>query len=173
MRKVTLLLIVALAFGGALSAQEAADFTLPAPQFLAFDIGAGLGFSFSEEYAIGTDQAGGVTNFGVRISALENLIVGLDSLIAYGGNPGSTGFLFTGLRFGYNFIPQAGATIGIGYSTLASKVAVSLGVYGDLFQKRAANGLTTGLKIRIDYFAPVSDSSKGTIVFTPAFSFGL
>jgi hypothetical protein len=173
MKRIVFVLIAALALGATAFAQS--DFTAAAPQFLAFDLGAGFGYSASDAtgYFIGTSQLGGVVNFGFRIAVLDNLGVGFDSLIT----GGSASPLFAGIRLTYNFIPQAGAGIGFGVTDFdgatGTSPAISLGVYGDLFQARSAIGITTGLKIRLDYIAATNDIGKGTIVFTPAFSFGL
>jgi hypothetical protein len=85
--------------------------------------------------------------------------------------------LFTGLRLAYNFIPQAGAAVGIGttYDAVSADDvgAATLGFYGNFFQSRAASGLTTGLRLRIDLVAPFNDLGAGKIIFTPVFNIGL
>jgi hypothetical protein len=180
MKRIALVLIAALTLGATAFAQS--NFTAATPQFLAFDLGAGFGYSISDiaDYHIGVDQAGGVINIGFKISVLDNLGVGFDSLITRTGN--FTVPLFAGIRLTYNFIPLAGAAIGFGITDFEGSPpssagtyapAITLGIYGDLFQTRSAIGITTGLKLRLDYVTTVKDIAKGTITFTPAFNFGL
>jgi hypothetical protein len=70
------------------------------------------------------------------------------------------------------FIPQAGAAVGFG-TTGANTGAAILGFYGNFFQNRSASGITTGLKLRIDFIAPFNDLGAGKIVFAPVFNIGL
>jgi hypothetical protein len=176
MRKIVFVLVAALAAGAAAFAQES-DFSSPRPQFLAFDLGGGLGYSLSDAagYAIGTNQAGGLMNFGFKIAVLDNLSVGFDNLLT--GTGGAAAPLLTGLRLAYNIIPQAGAALGFGvtgFGASPAAPAVSIGIYGSLFQRRSVvTGVTTGLKLRLDYVAPAGDLGKGAIIFAPAFSFGV
>jgi hypothetical protein len=162
MKRIALVLIAVLELGATAFAQS--DFTAATPQFLAFDLGAGFGYSLDSTLP---SQALGVVAAGFKIAVLDNLGVGFDALIS-GADP-----LFAGIRLSYNFIPQAGAAIGFGVTGSTPEPAISLGFYGDLFQTRSAIGITSGLKIRFDYIAPTDDIAKGAIVFTPAFSFGL
>ncbi|MDR1909512.1 MAG: hypothetical protein LBQ35_06320 [Spirochaetaceae bacterium] len=176
MKKTVFVLIAALLLGAAAFAQES-NFSSPRPQFLAFDLGAGFGYSLSDAsgYAIGTGQLGGVVNFGFKIAVLDNFGVGFDSLIA--GSGSAVAPLFAGIRLAYNIIPQAGAAIGFGVTGFGgspSAPALSLGIYGDLFQRRSVlTGITTGFRLRLDYIAPAGDIARGAFVFAPAFSFGL
>jgi hypothetical protein len=181
MKRIALVLAASLALGATAFAQS--NFTAAVPQFLAFDLGAGFGYSISEDtnYPIGTDNVGGVINFGFKIAVLDNLGVGIDSLVTRKGATPATSVVFAGVRLTYNFIPQAGAAIGFGATNIGlatnatppTAAGISLGIFGDLFQTRSAIGITTGLKLRLDYIAPTAAVGKGAIVFTPAFSFGL
>jgi hypothetical protein len=174
MKKFVLVLAVALLVGGGLFAQTSPDFSGPAPQFFSFDLGAGFGIAFDTTAPNGfgnpgTESVGGVGNFGFKIEVLDNFSVGFDTLFSsVGANPN----LFTGLRLSYNFIPQAGAAVGFGI-TGANTGAASLGFFGNFFQNRSATGITTGLRLRIDYIAPFNDLSIGKLAFTPAFNIGL
>jgi opacity protein-like surface antigen len=158
MKKFALILALALVVGSAAFAQGA-DFTAATPQFLYFDLGAGFGYTLDDNVP---ESAIGVQAVGFGIAVMENMSVGID---VTGG--------FAGLRVAYNFTPIAGAAIGLGTITTGSSGAISIGAFGNLFQKRSANGLTTSLKIRLDYIAQTDDLSAGTIVFAPVFSFGL
>jgi hypothetical protein len=176
-KKFALVLIVLLAAGGALFAQTGPDFTGAAPQFFSFDLGAGFGVALEAETAspngfgtAGTETVGGIGVFGFKIEVLDNFNVGFDSLVSV--LSGSSRNLFTGLRLAYNFIPQAGAAVGFG-TTGANTGAASLGFYGNFFQSRSASGITTGLRLRIDFIAPFSDLGAGKIVFAPVFNIGL
>jgi hypothetical protein len=179
-KKFALVLIVLLAAGGALFAQEGPAFTGPAPEFFSFDFGAGFGFALDSANpngfsAAGTESVGGIGNFGLKIEVLDNFSVGFDSLFsvlpgAAIGTP--TTNLFTGLRLSYNFVPQAGAAVGFG-TTRGANGAATIGFYGNFFQNRSASGITTGLRLRIDFVAPFADLGTGKIVFAPAFNIGL
>ncbi|MDR0670026.1 MAG: hypothetical protein LBF95_08085 [Treponema sp.] len=175
MKKFALVLIVTLALGGVVSAQTTPDFSNPAPQFFSFDLGAGFGFALNTTNsngfsAAGTEAVGGVGNFGFKIEVLDNFNVGFDSLFTT--LPGPTTNLFTGLRLAYNFIPQAGAAIGFG-TTGGANGAATFGFYGNFFQNRSASGISTGLRLRIDFVAPFADLGTGKIVFAPVFNIGL
>jgi hypothetical protein len=184
MKKFVLVLMVTLVLGGGLFAQTDPDFSGAAPQFFSFDLGAGFGVAFdagnAAGYGFGTgaDEAlGGVGNFGFKIEVLDNFNVGFDYLFTVIGTGGSAS-LFTGLRLAYNFIPQAGAAVGFGTTTIgaatpSSEGAVSLGFYGNFFQSRSAAGITTGLRLRVDFIAPFQDIGAGKLVFTPVFNIGL
>jgi hypothetical protein len=175
MKKFVLVLAALLLVSGGLFAQTSPDFSGPAPQFFSFDLGAGFGFAFDSAApngfgAGGTEAVGGVGNFGFKIEVLDNFNVGFDSLFSRlsGGDTN----LFTGLRLAYNFIPQAGAAVGFGI-TGANTGTATLGFFGNFFQNRSASGITTGLRLRIDYIAPFNDLSIGKLAFTPAFNIGL
>jgi hypothetical protein len=184
MKKFVLVLVVALLVSGGLFAQTSGNFSGPSPQFFSFDLGAGFGFAFDTDgdngfgSAVGaTDQAvGGVANFGFKIEVLDNFSVGFDTLISRVGldttGPTIQTNLFTGLRLAYNFIPQAGAAVGFG-TTDGADGAATLGFFGNFFQNRSATGITTGLRLRIDFVAPFDDLGNGKLVFAPAFNIGL
>jgi hypothetical protein len=176
MKKFVLLLAAALLVSGGLFAQTSPDFSNPAPQFFSFDLGAGFGVAFDAEgnngFGAAEDESvGGVGNFGFKIEVLDNFSVGFDSLLSSFGAAPETN-LFTGLRLAYSFIPQAGAAIGFG-TTNGANGAATLGFFGNFFQNRSTSGITTGLRLRIDFVAPFEDLGAGKIVFTPAFSIGL
>jgi hypothetical protein len=177
MKKFALVLIIALAAGSVLSAQTSPDFSGPAPQFFSFDLGAGFGVALdttnNRGFGGGTEGVGGVGNFGFKIEVLDNFNVGFDSLFSALNGPQTN--LFTGLRLAYNFIPQAGAAVGFGTTSLANATtgAATLGFYGNFFQSRSASGITTGLKLRIDFVAPFTNLGAGKIVFAPVFNIGL
>jgi hypothetical protein len=191
MKKFVLILAALLLVSGGLFAQTSPNFSGPAPQFFSFDLGAGFGFAFDTDGNNGfgttvaaTGAVGGVGNFGFKIEVLDNFSVGFDTLFSQvglhttGGNVVMRG-LFTGLRLAYNFIPQAGAAVGFGTTSMRIGAehertgAASLGFFGNFFQNRAASGITTGLRLRIDYIAPFNDLGAGKLVFTPAFNIGL
>jgi hypothetical protein len=186
MKKFVLVLAAVLLVGGGLFAQTGSDFSGPAPQFFSFDLGAGFGFALDTDAANGNGfgsaanpagAIGGIANFGFKIEVLDNFSVGFDTLLSRVGNDGADPLinLFTGLRLAYSFIPQAGAAVGFGTTTSgdASTGAASLGFFGNFFQTRSASGITTGLRLRIDFVAPFEDFSAGKIVFAPAFNIGL
>ena len=186
MKKIALVLIVMLALGGALFAQTAPDFSGPAPQFFSLDFGAGFGIALDDTAGfgfganattLGAEAIGGVGNFGFKIEVLDNFNVGFDTLFSVVGGVAATPLtnLFTGLRLAYNFIPQAGAAVGFGTTSGGANDvgAASLGFYGNFFQSRSASGITTGLRLRIDFVAPFADLGTGKLVFTPVFNIGL
>jgi hypothetical protein len=188
MKKFVLILAAALLVSGGLFAQTSPDFSGPAPQFFSFDLGAGFGFAFDTDGNNGfgttntsTNAVGGVGNFGFKIEVLDNFSVGFDTLFSQVGYDGAAVMtnLFTGLRLSYNFIPQAGAAVGFGTTTIrgttnhALTSAASLGFFGNFFQNRSASGITTGLRLRIDFVTPFDDLGAGKLVFTPAFNIGL
>jgi hypothetical protein len=183
MKKFVLILAATLLVSGGLFAQTSPNFSGPAPQFFSFDMGAGFGFAFDTDGNNGfgstntpTKAVGGVGNFGFKIEVLDNFSVGFDTLFSLVGNNGDPmKNLFTGLRLSYNFIPQAGAAVGFGTTTISNALAgaASLGFFGNFFQNRSASGITTGLRLRIDYIAPFTDLGAGKLVFTPAFNIGL
>jgi hypothetical protein len=185
MKKLVLVLAAVLLVSGGLFAQTSPDFSGPAPQFFSFDLGAGFGFALDTSAAgnngfgsnnTPTEAVGGIANFGFKIEVLDNFSVGFDTLLSRVGNNGNPMInLFTGLRLGYSFIPQAGAAVGFGTSTSgnAQVGAATLGFFGNFFQNRSASGITTGLRLRIDFVAPFNDFGAGKIVFAPAFNIGL
>jgi hypothetical protein len=172
MKKFVLVLAAVLLVSGGLFAQTSPDFSGSAPQFFSFDLGAGFGVALDDTNGFGpapTDAIGGVGNFGFKIEVLDNFSVGFDSLVSNLNNDPN---LFTGLRLAYSFIPQAGAAVGFG-TTGAGDGAATLGFYGNFFQNRSATGITTGLRLRIDFVAPFENLGNGKIVFAPAFNIGL
>jgi hypothetical protein len=184
MKKFVLVLVAALLVSAGLFAQTSSDFSGPAPQFFSFDLGAGFGFALDTDGNNGfgstvtpTEAVGGIGNFGFKIEVLDNFSVGFDTLFSRVGLTGAViqTNLFTGLRLGYSFIPQAGAAVGFGTTTSNNVAtgAASLGFFGNFFQNRSASGITTGLRLRIDFVAPFNDFSAGKIVFIPSFNIGL
>ncbi|MDR3148086.1 MAG: hypothetical protein LBU00_06920 [Treponema sp.] len=171
MKKIALVLIVALAASGALFAQTNPTFSGSAPEFFSFDFGAGFGVAFDDAQGFGSsnETVGGVGNFGFKIEVLDNFNVGFDTLLSSVGGSGDN--LFTGLRLAYNFVPQLGAAIGIG--STGTESGVSIGFFASLFQSRSPVGITTGLRLRVDFVAPFEDMGAGKIVFAPAFNIGL
>jgi hypothetical protein len=177
MKKFALVLFVLLAAAGGLFAQTNPTFQGAAPEFFSFDFGAGFGFALDNDTAgfgaAAKDAVGGIGNFGFKIGVLNNFNVGFDTL--FSDISGAAANLFTGLRLAYNFIPQAGAALGIGTSgPSANPVSTAtIGFFGNFFQSRSASGITTGIKLRIDFVAPFSDLGAGKIIFAPAFNIGL
>jgi hypothetical protein len=182
MKKFVLILAAALLVSGGLFAQTSPNFSGPAPQFFSFDLGAGFGYAFDAENNRGfglmtaparDKKVGGIGNFGFKIEVLDNFSVGFDSLFSTLQGPSRN--LFTGLRLGYSFIPQAGAAVGFGTTSLAGAPtgAATIGFFGNFFQNRSASGITTGLSLRIDFVAPFEEFGAGKLVFAPAFNIGL
>jgi hypothetical protein len=180
MKKFVLVLAALLLVSGGLFAQTSPDFSGPAPQFFSFDLGAGFAVAFDSDppngFGLNMDESvGGVGNFGFKIEVLDNFNVGFDSLFSsFGAAPDTN--LFTGLRLAYNFIPQAGAAIGFGIAQDSNgddRGTVTLGFFGNFFQNRSPSGITTGLRLRIDYVTPFANFGIGKIAFVPSFNIGL
>jgi len=146
---------------------QTADFGSPTPQFLSFSFGVPIGYSQDVEEVV----AG--FNFSLCFAVMDNLTIGFDRFSLQG--PDSYGYTWEWnanlLRVTYAFAEAFGAAIGFG--TLNGEAAANLGVFANLFQARAANGLAYSLGLRVDYLAATSDFTDGVIVFTIRASFGL
>jgi hypothetical protein len=154
------------------------DLSSTVPQFFSFDIGAGIGYALDSDWA---DQVKGVTVVGFKVAVIDNLEVGVDTLSKIGTVTNAKP-AFIGLRIGYRFTPVIGAAIGLGQASVrgdtgtgsaTASPGISLGAFYDIFAKRSANGIATGLKVRVDYVAETDDVAKGALFFTPLFTLGL
>jgi len=145
----------------------AQDFTSPRPQFLSFSFGVPIGYHLDHE-----EMASG-HNFGFDFAVMDNMTIGYDRLslagdgFAYAANLMRVAFSFDG--FGP---PGSGAAIGFG-SDDSGDAMVSLGVFANIVQARAASGLAYGLGLRVDYLASTDSFGDGAILFTIRATFGL
>jgi hypothetical protein len=137
-------------------------------QFLSFDVGVAMGVDLS-----GTKVAGG-SNVGINFAVIDNLLIGINAL-TYGTSGVANASTYAGLRLGYSFMPMLGAAIGFGANTTAAvaKPAVTLGVYSNLFQAKAASGFVYGLGLKIDYLAETDGFDKGKLLFGLGMNFGI
>ena len=137
----------------------AQDFTSPKPQFVSFNFGVLGGYSLDSEDIVGANS------FGVNIAVIENMEVGFERLNTVDAN------LF---RLAYYFGNQFGAAIGIGnVGTGVGNAGMSLGLFGNFFQARAANGLAYSLGMRADYLARTNAFDNGSIYIGLRAGFGL
>jgi hypothetical protein len=144
----------------------AQDFTSSRPQFLSFSFGVPIGYNLDAEEMVSGH------NFGFDFAVMDNMTIGYDRLVLagdgfdYAANLMRVAFSFDG------FGPQ-GSGAAIGFGSDGNEAVVSLGVFANLVQARAANGLAYGLGLRVDYLAPTDSFGDGSIIFTIRATFGL
>ena len=135
----------------------------PRPQFVSFNFGVPIRFNISDS------SLSAAAGFGVNFAVIDNLTVGFDRLPA----AGSAANL---LRLGLYVSDTFGAAFGLGIdgTTPTPVVQLSLGAFANLFQARAASGLTYSMGLRIDYLGPATNfAGNGGVIFTLGVNFGI
>ena len=68
------------------------------------------------------------------------------------------------LGLNYAILPRLGACLTIGQNTTGAAVNVAgIGLYANLFQRNVQGSLQSGLRVRVDYIAPVTGFANGLV----------
>lgn len=132
------------------------------PQFLTLELGLPLGYSLAD----GSLIAGRA--FALSIAIADKFSVGIATTQVGTVAPLTNYKLFT---LSYGIIPLLGTTLSIGQA--GANVGAGLGFYSTLLETKSLNGLSTALRLKIDYLFDTGNVAAGSIVFTTGIVFGI
>jgi hypothetical protein len=172
-RSSTLVLVLGLCAAAGLSAQAATQGQTQAPaqpqqaapaaqqalaegRFISFDIGMTCGVPFNGGVEVGRYLA-------VTFNVTRTLSAGIADIMSGAAQ-------YTTFRLSYFFLPSLGATVYIGSD---GNPAGGVGVFYDVLGSRADNGLSTALKLRLDYLVDSTGFQNGRLVLGVVSSIGL
>lgn len=69
------------------------------------------------------------------------------------------------LGLAYGVLPRIGVITMMGLDTTAAASVAGLGLYSNLFTRNVAGSLQTGLRLKLDYIAPVTSFATGLLRF--------
>jgi hypothetical protein len=125
------------------------------------------GYAFG--YGVSTSNFGSSLDFTIGIGITDKLQFSFTTL------PGDTTTSFPAFRlFGlaYSIAPKIGVSTIIGRNTTANVDVVGLGIFSNLLQ-RDVGGVSTALKIKLNYVTPTSDFTAGFVQTTISASIGI
>jgi hypothetical protein len=125
------------------------------PPTVSIQMGYDVGFN------VGTSDVGSAFDMSLILAMTDNLQVGVTFLNGDGAQFQS----YRLLDFYYALLPRVGALISIGSQTTGATGAVAgLGLYSNIIGKDVAGSLQTGLRLLVDYLAPLGTGfNTGTI----------
>jgi len=136
-------------------------------QLFAFNIGASFGYDLDDAKS---DQI--ITNglFGFDFVISDNITAGIKTKFNATNSNAYVGF-------GIDYAIAKGFGVGLGFGGAGSGLsekALDIVLFYDISatRKTSANGISQGLKVFLDYLAPVQKFGKGAFTLGVAFNFG-
>ena len=114
---------------------------------------------YSAGYNVGTSNVGSAFDITMGFGISENLQAQVSFIQGDGGS-------FANYRLfalAYAVAPKLGVTTLIGMNTTAATSVVGIGLYSNLLTRIITGSLQTGLRLKLDYIAPVTNYSGGVI----------
>ncbi len=163
-RRLVCLVVFALVAWVGVAAQAAVPAASPSVEtkLLSLELGLPIGYRLSD----GALVSG--RSFALGIAVADNFSVGISST-----QIGTTAPLtaYNALRLSYTILPYLGASIYVGQA--GANTAAGLGIYTTLVPVKTLAGLSTSLRLKIDYLFDTTAMSGGSVVFTTAMLFGI
>jgi hypothetical protein len=113
---------------------------------------------FDMGYNVATNAVGTAFRMGLGIGLTSNL----QATFSFIAN-GITFNNYQLLGLDYSILPQLGVSLAVGQDTTIPVAVTAVGVYSTVLSRGAGGGLQTGLRVRLDYLAPVTGFQNGTV----------
>lgn len=124
-------------------------------------------------YNLETDEAVMGRSFALSLAVIDNMQVGIGAVGFTDQSPVPVTNEYVGMRFDYFFSEQLALSMMVGNSSVGN-VGGSIGGQYLIVRSQPANGFSSALKLKIDYFMNDGDGiGGGTIGIGLAGSFGL
>jgi hypothetical protein len=109
-------------------------------------------------YHVATNTLGSAFRLGLGIGLTDNL----QATFSFIAN-GITFDTYQLLGLDYSILPQLGVSVAVGQDSTAATAVTAVGLYSTVLGRSVAGGLQTGLRVRLDYIAPVTGFQNGTV----------
>jgi len=114
---------------------------------------------YSAGYNVGTSKVGSAFDITMGFGMSENL----QAQVSFIQGDGSSFANYRLFALAYAVAPKLGVTTLVGMDTTAAASVVGIGLYSNLLTRVITGSLQTGLKLKLDYIAPVTNYSGGVI----------
>ncbi len=114
---------------------------------------------YSAGYNVGTSNVGSAFDITMGFGISENL----QAQVSFTQGDGGSFANYRLFALAYAVAPKLGVTTLVGMNTTAATSVVGIGLYSNLLTRIITGSLQTGLRLKLDYIAPVTNYSGGVI----------